>query len=210
MSDLAGELARGHLTWWPEIGLGYFPVATKSEPYDLAYFERVAKNAETDIGRALMAARCAFVNKYHRGALIDVGIGSGAFVELRNRQGFSTVGFDVNPVAVEWLERRKLFANPYQHKHQAAALWDVLEHIADFRPLLANVTDWLFISLPIFEGPMHVLRSKHYRKDEHYFYFTKRGLENMMRESGFALIEYSDMEIRLGREDIGSFAFRRH
>ena len=34
----------------------------------------------------------------------------------------------------------------------------------------------MFISLPDIPGPDEVLKSKHYRKDEHYWYFSKEGL----------------------------------
>jgi hypothetical protein len=88
-------------------------------------------------------------------------------------------------------------------------MWDVLEHMHDFRPLLANVQQWLFLAVPIFRDAEHVLRSKHYRKDEHCWYFTRHGLVSMLRDSGFELIADSDMEIYAGREDIGAFAFRR-
>lgn len=209
MSDLAGELGRGRLTWWPEIGVGFFPVENPAAPYNEDYFERVRRNADTDIGRALMNARCEFVNTLYRDHLVDVGIGSGAFIERRNELGFETAGYDVNPMAIAWLRTRQLFADPYVHSYRAVSLWDVLEHIADFRPLLANVTEWLFVSIPIFDGPHHVLRSKHLRRDEHYWYFSKGGLVRMMQDFGFRLVEYSDVETKIGREDILSFAFRR-
>jgi hypothetical protein len=88
-------------------------------------------------------------------------------------------------------------------------LWDVLEHIPDYRPLLANVRQWLFVSLPIFRDAEHVLRSKHFRTDEHCWHFSRNGLVYAMKLCGFALVSESSFETDLGREDIGSFAFRR-
>jgi hypothetical protein len=88
-------------------------------------------------------------------------------------------------------------------------LWDVLEHISDFQPLLVNVREWLFLSLPIFTDAKHALRSKHFRPDEHCWYFTRDGLVFAMKMCGFVLISESSVETDLGREDIGSFAFRR-
>jgi len=92
---------------------------------------------------------------------------------------------------------------------QAISLWDVLEHIHDFRSLLASVRSWVFVSVPIFADRDYVLRSKHFRPQEHVWYFTARGLIDVMRALGFECIEQSDVESRIGREDIGTFAFRR-
>jgi hypothetical protein len=91
----------------------------------------------------------------------------------------------------------------------AVSLWDVLEHIPDFQPLLANVREWLFLSLPIFRDAAHVLASKHFKPDEHCWYFTRDGLVVAMNLCGFALVSESIVETELGREDIGTFAFRR-
>lgn len=209
MSDLVATISAGRLTWWPEIGIGYFPVEAGSDVYDQAYFDRVSKNADTDIGRALMKVRCDLVEKYHRGSIVDVGIGSGAFIELRNARGFPTLGFDVNPIAVDWLKKHGLFADPYAEKQEAIACWDVLEHLADPRELLSQVKDWLFLSLPIFKGPMHALGSRHFRPTEHFWYWTRSGLIRMMGDLNFRLVEYTDAETKIGREDIESFAFRR-
>lgn len=209
MNGLAATIFADRLIWAPEIGIGYFPVQAGSEVYDEEYFERIKKNADSDIGRALMRARCDLVEKYHRGVVLDVGIGSGAFIELRNARGFPTLGFDVNPVAVEYLKRRGLFADPYAEKQEAICCWDVLEHLEDPRILISQVKDWLFLSLPIFSGPMHALASKHFRKTEHFWYWTRAGLIRMMGELGFRIVEYTDVETKIGREDIESFAFRR-
>jgi hypothetical protein len=54
-----------------------------------------------------------------------------------------------------------------------------------------------------------VLRSKHFRPQEHIWYFTREGLVNAMKACGFSLVAESDFETELGREDIGTFAFRR-
>ena len=52
----------------------------------------------------------------------------------------------------------ELLVDPYVVPFEAMTLWDVLEHIPDFQALLANVREWLFVSLPIFRDAEHVLR----------------------------------------------------
>jgi len=207
--SLVEQFAARRLTWWPQLGIGYYPVTAGLAPYDQAYFDRFARAAETKLGWALMRARCDFVERHFRGTLVDIGIGSGAFVDLRRRHLRQTYGYDVNPAGVRWLEERLLFTDPYRQTFAAMAFWDVLEHIAEFQALLANCREWLFLSLPIFRDAEHALASKHYRPDEHCWYFTRDGLVYAIAACGFSLVSESNMETELGREDIGSFAFRR-
>jgi Methyltransferase domain len=206
---LVTQFSIGRLTWWPQLGIGYYPVQTGLAPYDQDYFDQFDRNARTELGRALMQARFNFVERHYRGTLIDVGIGSGAFVELRNGRRRTTYGYDVNPAGLEWLEERALLVDPYLVSFDAMTLWDVLEHIPDFQSLLANVREWLFLSLPIFRDVEHVLRSKHFKPEEHCWYFTRDGLVHAMSICGFAPVSESMMETELGREDIGTFAFKR-
>ena len=196
------------MTWWPQLGIGHYPVEAGIAPYDQEYFDNFDRNAHTPIGRALMQARCEFVDWHYQGTVVDVGIGSGAFVE-RRRERHTTYGYDVNPAGIRWLEQRGLLIDPYLEKVPAMTLWDVLEHIPDFEPLLAQVREWLFISLPLFRDVDHVLRSKHYKPAEHCWYFSRDGLVFAMKQCGFALAAESNFETELGREDIGTFAFKR-
>jgi len=206
---LVGQFSRRCLTWWLQHGIGYYPVEAGHAPYDQDYFDSFDRNAQTELGRALMQARVNFVERHYRGTLIDVGIGSGAFVELRNQRGRSTYGYDVNPAGLAWLEQRMLLVDPHLVSFDAVTLWDVLEHIPDFQSLLANVREWVFLSLPIFRDAEHALRSKHFKPEEHYWFFSRDGLVFAMDLCGFALVSENTMETDLGREDIGTFAFRR-
>ena len=203
------EFAARRLTWWPQLGIGWYPVECGIAPYDQDYFDRFERDANTDLGRALMAARCEFVERHYGGTdLIDVGIGCGAFIEARARKR-RTYGYDVNPAGIKWLIERGLLVDPYYTPFDAMTLWDVLEHIPDFPRLLANVRQWVFVSLPIFTDAEHALRSKHFRPTEHCWYLTRDGLVHAMKRCGFALVDESDIETVLGREDIGTFAFKR-
>lgn len=207
--SLFGAITRAELTWWPRLNIGWYPCETGIRPYNKAYFKRLKEASETDIGKALMKARCALVERHFRGTIIDVGSGCGAFIDERRKWRRTTYGWDVCPASLEWLEQRQLLIDPMLVPFHGASLWDVLEHIADFRPLLANIKEWVFLSLPIFRDMDHVLASKHFRPTEHFWYFTRDGLENLMRSLGFDCVEVNDEETKIGREDILSFAFKR-
>ncbi len=55
----------------------------------------------------------------------------------------------------------------------------------------------------------HAAGSRHFRRDEHYWYFTDAGLCVWMDRHGFQLRERDNIETLLGREDISSYAFER-
>jgi Methyltransferase domain len=203
---ILGMIAASHLAWFPEVQIGYYPVPPAVNVYDDDYFAKYVAYAQTELGQRLTLARMALVNRHHgNGPLVDVGIGCGSFVDARE----NTHGYDINVRGIEWLNRRDLWWNPYTRRCRAISLWDVIEHIADFPALLARVDEFVFVSLPIFTGPDDVLLSRHYRRDEHVWYFTRDGFVRVMSGLGWQLLEENNDETRLGRDSIGSFAFRR-
>jgi hypothetical protein len=198
------------LIWHPATGIGWYDVKAGTTPYNQDYFEKYRKYSQTELGRKLNSARLDFVARHYRGALCDVGIGCGQFIETRRRdRKQNTYGWDVNPAGMAWLEERNLLVDPYLVKFPAITLWDVLEHIPHFIPLLDNAKEWVFVSLPVFSCREHIEDSKHFRKDEHVWYFTANGLIWLFDQLGFDLAEHNHMETELGREDIDSFAFKR-
>lgn len=200
---LAEDLTQKGLTWWPELEMGWYPVT--ESPYDAAYFAKYRRMDETDAGAALTRERVNLVRRHHRdGKCCDVGIGGGRFVIKSGAQGF-----DINQEAVSWLKKCGFFSDPYREEFDTLTFWDSLEHIPDIQGVLARAGKFVFVSIPIFDGPEHILRSKHFRKNEHFWYFTRRGFIDFMVREGFAPLEISLMEQDIGREDIESFAFVR-
>jgi hypothetical protein len=203
------RLANSGLIWFPNPGVGYFNI-TDPAPYDSAYFERYRTQANTDIGRALMRIRVEQVRRVMRhGTVCDIGIGSGAFIEaMAQGEGPHAYGDDVNPAAVKWLKDRGLHLyEPLQA--DGICLWDVLEHIPDFAPVLNRARRFVFLSLPICRDEFHARTFKHFRPREHCWYFTDTGIVAAMAYNGFKLIERHDFEVEAGREDVRSFTFMR-
>lgn len=191
--------------WLPEVGIGYYPVKPQDMPYDAEYFAKYRRQADTPIGHALTQARIDLVARHYDGEILDVGIGCGQFVESR----LFTVGYDVNPAGIQWLRERGWYRDLYAGNYVACTFWDSLEHIQDPAEAIGHVRQWAFVSLPIYDGAEHVLRSKHFRKDEHLWYHTDDGLRWWFAQQGFECVEANDMETQIGREGIGSYAFRR-
>jgi hypothetical protein len=190
------------LAWRNRHSLGFLEIVPRE--YDEPYFDKYVGYENTDMGKILTHERIQFVNNHHEGDLLDVGIGSGHFVASRP----NTYGFDINPKGVAWLKERGLFRDPSEQL-PAYSFFDSFEHIKDPSPMLDSMKSGtlLFISIPIFNDSEHVKRSKHFRPDEHYWYFTAVGFIRYMAKHRFTLIDIDDFETRLGREDIKSFAF---
>lgn len=196
----------GELIWWPERGMGYYPCP--NPVYDRAYFEKYLAYEHNALEPMLTDQRVALVNRYAGpdAPVLDVGIGSGCFIK---RRASKTFGYDINPVAVEWLKERGIWKDPMLEPVENMTLWDTLEHLPDPARMISRVRSWVFLSIPIFLNAEHVLRSKHFRKNEHYWYFTESGLIQWFKANGFTLIEKNRQEENLGREDIGTYVFRR-
>jgi hypothetical protein len=191
------------LEWYPEVGLGYLDAPPIE--YDAAYWEHYHELDETECGEKLTEMRINLVNFHWKGDVVDVGIGGGRFICERP----NTYGYDINISAMSWLAERGLWKDPYLYPVDAITCWDSLEHMRDPGPLLAQVRKYVFVSLPIFNGPHHALLSKHYKIGEHFWYFERRGLVWLLQQHGFECTHFDMRETQVGREDIGSLVFRR-
>ena len=149
--------------------------------------------------------RVEMVRRYTKGIVVDIGVGGGRFVREMPR----AVGYDINPHAVEWLRQSRLWFDPYAEPVDTATFWDSLEHIHDPTALLANVRKFAFISTPIYKDCADALRSKHFKPQEHCWYFTVKGLQRFMERFGFRQVERTAMEQSAGRKQIETYAFQR-
>jgi len=193
------------LRWDVNKAIGFLDIQPRD--YDAAYFSKYEKYAETEMGKRLNDHRLAFVERNYHGTLLDVGVGSLQFVLSRDH----TFGYDVNPVAIQRLEDLHLYADLRELQFPAYSFFDSFEHIKEPSSVLNAMASGtiVFMSIPIFKDVNHILRSKHFRPDEHFWYFTPQGLIRYMLDHGFVCIDLDNFEIRVGREDILSFAFKK-
>ena len=128
-------------------------------------------------------------------------------------ENFDVYGYDINPCGIHWLNKRCLFETPYGPKQRIMCytFWDSLEHIPNPQKLLEKISigAYVFISIPIFDTLEEITKSKHYRPDEHYYYFTALGLFKWMLKYNFVLRRTYNFEIECGREGIKTFLFER-
>lgn len=189
-------------------GVAWQADMTRPVPYDAAYFDKYVGYEGKPIARAINAGRVALVNRWvgPERNVLDVGIGSGEFIRSRPK----TFGTDVNPKAIAWLSERGLHRQALMF-FGAFTFWDVLEHVAEPERYFGQMGRGahLFTSLPVFDDLRDIRASRHYRPNEHFYYFTERGFVGWMAQHGFELLERSRFETEAGRDSIGSFAFRR-
>lgn len=178
-----------------------------SVPYDKDYFQKYVSYENTNISVKLNSFRTEITQKYCK-SILDIGIGSGEFVK---KSKIKTFGYDINPYGINWLKENSKFVNPYEDnldQIEGVCFWDSLEHIPEPSNLLEKlVGKYVFISIPIFDNLLEVRKNKHYRPNEHYYYYTALGLISYMGLMGFNLKEISDREIQAGREGIYTFVF---
>ena len=154
------------------------------------------------------------------GLVLDIGIGSGKFLCECEASGRPLLGgYDVNPHAVAWLCDRNLYFDPYDPGRQSLpsepvtwTLWDVIEHLPRPHELLdrIRVGDALCLTVPIYHDLLREIpSSKHFKPNEHFYYFTPAGLIRWLAAYGFELLEMNRDEQLAGRESVASFAFRK-
>jgi len=192
------------LIWNPEKEMGYHPREPISYEHD--YWNKYLVMDNTPLGDELTKARKDLVDWYYSGNVVDIGIGGGKFVTAMGTQGF---GYDVNADAINWLMANDRFCDPYASPVDCITCWDSLEHIPNPEALIHQVKEYVFVSLPIFDNPATITKSKHYRPGEHIWYWSDFGLIKWFKELGFINIEKNSMETELGREAISTYVFRR-
>jgi hypothetical protein len=199
------HLPPDELQWSEEFGYGYYPVKNEGV-YNDSYFDKYVGYERTEFGDKLNYERVRIANMFSSGTIIDIGIGSGQFV-----RAVDGLGYDVCPKAVDWLKGQDKYVDLYKQGAYNADLvtfFDSFEHIDDIELAVEKCLGRnILISIPIFNDKAHVLRSKHFRKDEHYHYFTESGLITFFALRNYECLFKSNIESELGREDIKTFVF---
>ena len=201
----------GDLMICPERGVAYQKDQTHVVSYNKEYFEKCLAYKGNEISEAVISGREKLVRKYHDGDIMDIGVGCGDFVER-----VKCKGYDVNPFASEWLKKNDLYSEEFD-KFRCFTFWDTIEHVSDpeiyFRKIPKD--SWIFVSIPTFPetGPnaflKNIRQSKHYRPDEHLYYWKESGFIAWMAMWGFRALEISNFETNAGRDGISDFVFKK-
>lgn len=204
---------KGRLIWSQEEGVGFLD-GDESGVYDDAYFEYYARLADSPVALALNGFRADLVRRHGASlaeeiTLLDVGIGDGAFLRtLEGERWIRRYGADVNPAGIRYLEELGQLGS-LEEMYDVVTFWDSLEHIRDPRWALRSAAHVALVSVPIFSGVEHVLASKHYKPNEHLWYWTRAGFLRFADREGFDCADILATETALGRDGIETFVLNR-
>lgn len=193
----------------PRMGIAYQSDRSESIPYDNDYFENFLKRADTPIGIKLNEERCKLAESECDGDILDIGIGCGTFIDRVKNKCY---GYDIMKKSVDWLKERNLFLDindGIPENIRGITMWDSLEHMPEPKDFLVRIPKNipLIVTIPIIKNIIRVKWWKHYKPNEHFWYFTKEGFINFMATVGFAFKDALDFEIKTGREDAYTFVF---
>lgn len=194
------------LQWWD------WPSIDPSAFYDRDYFQSASVERGYDDYAALEPSlrrtargRVAAVRRMRprAGRLLDVGCGTGTFLEAARAAGWQARGVEVSPYAAEQALRRGLDVEcgaiestvTRPGEYDVITLWDVIEHLsqpartlstlsAALRPggLLALSTGDVTSLCARLSGPWWHL----YTLPEHLFFYSPESLRRLMRRAGLA------------------------
>jgi len=203
------RLLQNTLLWLPEYGYGYLKPNVNFK-YDNNYIDKFKQYEKLERTVHLNNLRVNLVNEYigKEGWLLDFGCGCGTFIKQR---GDNTFGYDVALETCMWLRENKLEFDPICSTFiDNICFWDSLEHVNEPDSILNQILNYAFISMPVYKNGESVLKSKHYKPNEHIYYFTIEGLIRFMEMKHFTCVKHLDLEGQIGREEIETFVFRRN
>jgi 2-polyprenyl-3-methyl-5-hydroxy-6-metoxy-1,4-benzoquinol methylase len=184
--------------------------------------------------RALEAGKVRHLPRPKRGAkLLDLGCGSGDFLEFAHSAGWQVVGVDPDPKAVAAARSRGLDAreggvemlDPGRERFDGITLSHVIEHVHD--PLavlqachrLLKPRGWIWLATPNLESIGHHLYGRHWRGLEpprHLAVFTPASLRTLLEQAYFWRVRHQSYRplcewmfaaseaVRDGKGDLGA------
>lgn len=152
-----------------------------------------------------------WLNQYsqHKGNLLDIGCGTGYFLDKAKQNGWKTEGVEPSPLARKTAKKKglKVFSDlsklKNENKYQAITMFHVLEHIHDLRKTAKKVVSLLedkgtlYIAVPNYNS----LDSKIYGDKwagldvpRHLYHFTKETMQIFAEKMGLDLIHTEPMK----------------
>ena len=131
------------------------------------------------------------------GSLLDIGAGTGAFLDEMKKQGWQVSGLEPDPGAraraksvygLDLDETERLYSIP-DNTFDAITMWHVLEHVHDLHGYLAKIHSivkeggWIFIAVPNFTSADAVAYKQHwaaYDVPRHLYHFSPAAMKQLL------------------------------
>ncbi len=145
-----------------------------------------------------------------RGNILDVGAGTGAFLQAMKDKNWNAAGIEPDYGArevakklynIRLLETEQFQKLPQQH-FDAITLWHVLEHVHELHPYMEQLKNLLsssgriFIAVPNYSSvDAGIYRNNWaaYDVPRHLYHFTPQAMETLLQKHGLKLIEKKPM-----------------
>lgn len=186
------------LSWvWPDQA-SYQEFYSSSQYHDEQYVLNTGKKCADLYEDAKIAAShrmlhiAASCMDDRRLRMLDVGCGSGAFVNVARAYGHDAYGIDPHPIQLDsirgdWRDVRGTW--------DVLTMFDVLEHVLAPCEALRHLHGalalhgMLVVEMPEFNAPNGSWR-KHIKPKEHVCLYSKDGAEELYRKCGFEVVEF--------------------
>jgi len=163
--------------------------------YGKMYLEKYKQLATTPLSRKIHLARWNLIYKYLKfGVILDYGCGPNTFNSYAPVE-YTVFGYDINPECKQ--------SKIPEVNFNAVTFWDSLEHIHNFYNEIEKLKpDYLFISTPNLKSVKNgIIDWKHYRPQEHIYYFDIDSLIVILANLGYKILESNYIEGQLRDPD---------
>jgi 2-polyprenyl-3-methyl-5-hydroxy-6-metoxy-1,4-benzoquinol methylase len=144
------------------------------------------------------------------GRHLDIGAGTGAFVQHMNNQGWKSLGIEPDPTARERalalhdtrLLPAEAFSDFLPESFDAISMWHVLEHVHDLYPYLhqikniLNARGMVFIAVPnytSYDAVKYGANWAAYDVPRHLYHFSPASMKWLLQTAGFKMIDMIPM-----------------
>lgn len=127
-------------------------------------------------------------------SLLDVGYGNGDFLNVAQNIIPTCYGHEINNYNIP--NKCNFIENIYTNEYDVVCFFDVLEHFKNIYDIQKLKTKYIYISVPQchYISDEWFLNWKHRRPDEHLWHFNLNSITNFMKEIGFNIVSYSNIE----------------
>lgn len=142
------------------------------------------------------------------GAILDIGCGTGAFLETMKNTGWNVLGLEPDPSAREKAIARDLDVHPSENLFQldrsfdVITMWHVLEHVHDLHAYLDKIhsvlssTGVLIIAVPNYTAEDQLAYQQYwaaYDVPRHLYHFSPNAMQTLLSKHGFRLMKTMPM-----------------
>lgn len=181
-----------------------------------AYYKSDNYISHTDAKRNLMEWIYAIVKKYmlgkkislveqfsEKGNLLDIGAGTGAFLEVANKNGWNVLAVEPNENAKAFIEKKNIkvcsdIFNLQSKKFNVITMWHVLEHMPNLQKTIQQLNSllehngYLFIAVPnykSFDAAYYKSYWAAYDVPRHLWHFSQNSIKKLFADTSLNVVK---------------------